>query len=281
MPMNKSKLIFALFLFSFSLLNAQSLKIYGDAKPGAVLIGHADKIKSVSLGKQKLLVDKNGYFVFGFDRDAKGKYILKIRYKNKKSETRKFVLEKTKYEIQRLRIAKSYVKPPKTELKRIKNESAEMKKARAKIEKIDSAFYAVGFTMPVDSPRITETFGGQRILNGVRKSPHNGTDFGADEGKPVYAISDGIVVIAGDNFYYNGNFVLLAHGQGLTSVYLHMSKLDVKTGDKILKGQKIGEIGSTGRSTGPHLHLGVQWYNKRIDPLSLLELNFDSANETE
>ena len=113
-------------------------------------------------------------------------------------------------------------------------------------------------------------------MNGVPENIHNGLDIAKKKGSPVYASSDGIVRIAGNNFYYNGTFVLIDHGQGLTTVYLHFSKLLVKTGDRVKKGEIIGEIGTTGRSTGPHLHWGVQWYNKRIDPESLLNLDLSS-----
>ena len=270
-----AKRIFLFFsLFSFTLIYSQTVKLYGDAIPGGLMIGSSTNIKSVTLDKKKLQVDSNGMFVFGFDRNAKGSHILKIFYKGKKSIIKKFKLPKRKYIVQKLRIDGKYVTPPKDELKKIKLESIEMKKARASVGLIDSAFYSSGFEYPVKNPRETSQFGSQRILNGVRKAPHNGIDFGEDEGTPVYAAADGIVAIAGNDFYYNGNFVLLDHGQGLTSVYLHFSKLDVVTGDHVKKGQKIGEVGTTGRSTSAHLHFGVQWYNKRIDPMSMLELKF-------
>ncbi len=270
------KKFFAILIINIAFISiqAQNLKLYGDAKPGGIVIGNADSIKTVFLDKKKLQVDESGYFIFGFDRNAKGTHVLKVRYTNKKSETKKFVLPKRKYEIQKLRVSGKYVNPPKDVLNRIEEEAKEMKLARKKVGIIDSAFYSSGFISPVDNPRITSVFGSQRILNGVRKKPHNGIDYGADEGTPVYSISDGKVILAGEDFYYNGNFVLLSHGQGLTSIYLHLSKLDVKNGDKVLKGQKIGEVGDTGRSTAAHLHLGVQWFNKQIDPLSAIEMKF-------
>jgi len=272
----KRTFIFFVFIFlSFSGLNAQSIKLFGEAKPGNVVIGKAEKVKNITLDKVKLPIDKSGNFIFGFDRDAKGIHKLKIRYKNGRTEIRKIVLQKREYEIQKLNIDDKYVKPPKNELKRIKKETAEMKSARKKIGKINTAYYSAGFVYPVENPELTSLFGSQRVLNGVRKKSHNGIDFNAEEGTSVSAISDGKVIIAGNDFYYNGNFILIAHGHGLTSVYLHLSKLDVKTGDEVLKGQKIGEVGSTGRSTGSHLHLGVQLNNKRIDPLSLLEMKLE------
>lgn len=273
--MKKTIIFFVIIFISLSTLNAQSIKLYGEAKPGNVIIGKAEKVKNITLDKIKLPIDKSGYFIFGFDRDAKGTHKLKIRYKNGRTEIRKMVLQKREYEIQKLNIDDKYVKPPKNELKKIKKETAKMKSARKNIGKIDTAFYSSGFVYPVENPELTGSFGNQRILNGVRKKPHNGIDFNAEEGTPVSAICDGKVIIAGTDFYYNGSFILLAHGQGLTSVYLHLSKIDVKTGDKVLKGQKIGEVGSTGRSTGSHLHLGVQLFNKRIDPMSLLEMKLE------
>ena len=111
-----------------------------------------------------------------------------------------------------------------------------MKKARAKMQNVKTAYYSGGVVFPVDSVEITGDFGVKRILNGKPKNEHNGIDFSGEEGDSVYAISDGIVRLAAENFYYNGTFVLLDHGQGLSSVYLHLSKLHVKSGKKVKKG---------------------------------------------
>lgn len=268
------KLLFAAYIFIFTLTAyPQQLKLSGELKPGSVVVGSAKNIKRVLLDKKKIQFDNSGKFIFGFDRDAKGTHILKVIYKNGKSETKKIKLPKRKYQIQRLRISKKYVHPPEEELERIERETEEMKSARAEIGKVDSALFSSGFVMPAEG-EITGIFGSQRILNNVPKNIHNGVDIAADEGDSVYAAADGIVRIAGEDFYYNGNFVLIDHGQGLTTIYLHMSKLDIKTGDYVTKGQKIGEVGSTGRSTSAHLHWGVQWYKKRIDPMSLFEIKF-------
>ena len=275
--MNKFKSVLIVFALSYSVINAQ-LKLYGTAKPADLMIGYAKNISSVSLDGDNLQFDKNGFFVFGFDRDAKGTHTLILNYTNNKKETKTFNLPNRKYIIQRLKMADKYVNPPEEEMERIEKEAAEMKKARATIGIIDSALFSSGFDYPVRNPRRTSEFGSQRILNGVPKSPHNGIDFGADRGTDILAAADGVVAIAGDNFYYNGNFVLLDHGQGLTSVYLHMSKCIVKTGDRVKKGQKLGEVGTTGRSTAPHLHFGVQWYGKRIDPMSMINLKFPDKN---
>lgn len=269
--------LFLIIFFVFVSTYAQEITFSGEAKPAGIIIAKGENITSARLNKQELLVDKDGTFIFGFDSDAKGKFILRIKQKNQKEKVFTYVLEEKEYEKQSLSIPKKFVNPPKRFLKQINRETAKMKNARAKMTGVKTAYYNEGFVLPVDSVRVTAEFGGQRILNGKKKKDHNGIDFGGDEGDSVYAISDGIVRIAGEKFYYNGNFVLLDHGQGLSSVYLHLSKLHVKNNQLVKKGELIGEIGSTGRSTGPHLHLGIQWFKKRIDPANVLNLNLEQS----
>ncbi|MCX6169853.1 MAG: M23 family metallopeptidase [Ignavibacteriales bacterium] len=266
-------------LFFSTTLTAQEINFYGEAQQGGIIVGVGKDITSAQLNGVNLQIDKSGAFVFGFDRDAKGLFKVKIRFKNTKVKTLEYTLEPRKYEEQSLTIAKKYVTPPKRELKKIQRESKLMKAARAKVGKVKNALFMSGFAYPVDSVDIRSVFGSQRILNGKKANIHNGLDFSAEVGDSIRAISDGVVRIAGDNFYYNGNFILLDHGQGLTSVYLHMSKLLAKNSQKIKKGEVIGLAGSTGRATGPHLHLGVQWYKKRIDPMSLFNLVLPSQKK--
>ncbi len=270
------KKFFISIILLFTTITAQEIQFYGEAKQGGIIIGIGKNIKSAQLNGANLQIDKSGVFVFGFDRDAKGISKLKVRFKNKKVETFEYTLEPREYEEQRLTIANKYVTPPRRELKKIKREAQLMKAARAKVGKLKTALFISGFAYPVDSVDIRSVFGSQRILNGKKANIHNGLDFAAEVGDSIRAISDGIVRIAGDNFYYNGNFILLDHGQGLTSVYLHMSKLLAKNNQKVRKGEVIGLAGSTGRATGPHLHLGVQWYKKRIDPMSLFTITLPS-----
>lgn len=271
--------LFLVTLFVCVSTYAQEITFSGEAKSAGIIIAKGKNITSAILNKQKLLVDSSGIFVFGFDSDAKGKFILRVKQKNQKEKVFTYVLEEKEYEKQALSIPKKFVNPPKRFLKQINRETAKMKNARAKIAGVKTAYYNEGFVLPVDSVRITAEFGGQRILNGKKKKDHNGIDFGGDEGDSVYAISDGIVRLAGEKFYYNGNFILLDHGQGLSSVYLHLSKLHVKNNQNVKKGELIGEIGSTGRSTGPHLHLGIQWFKKRIDPANVLNLNLEQLSD--
>ena len=272
MKILNNKLILFLFLFSsFSL--SQELKIYGTLQPGNLLIGVTKNAKTILLDDKPLDFDTSGVFIFGFDRDAIGYHKLKVIFKNDEYITKNFKLLKRVYKIQRInKIKTKYITPPKSELKQIKAESNLMKAARKEVGKLKTPFFVNGFSRPVVGGNFTGVYGSQRILNGVPKSPHNGVDIDVPKDTPVKATTGGKVIIAGDNFYYNGNFVLIDHGFGLTTVYLHFNKLNVKTGDYVKKGDVIGFVGMAGRATGPHLHWGVKWYNKRIDPISLLNL---------
>lgn len=269
-------LLIASYLVFSSLLYCSGLELIGNIRPGEMIIGKAENILRVTLDNKRIQVDEGeGLFVFGFDRDDTTSHYLTVKFNDGSIIAKKLIPAKRKYNIQRInRMKKKYVTPPQEDLARIKEERNIKAEARSKIGRIDDALYVKGFMRPVKRNRITGIFGSQRILNGIPKNAHNGVDYGVPKGTPVFAMTDGVVRQVADNFYFSGNFVLLDHGQGLNSVYLHLSKTSVKDGDFVKKGQKIGEVGSTGRSTGPHLHWGVQWFNKRVDPLSLLKMKF-------
>lgn len=254
---------------------AQQEKFIGEAKPGTIIFAKADSIKKILFNDKPILFNKDGNFIFGFDKEDEGEFELKIIKKNKKEVTYKYNLTKIEYDKQELSLSKKMVNPPKKFLSKIKKESAQLKNARKKLLHNTKDFYLSGFSFPVKNVRITSQFGLNRILNGQQKNFHNGIDFGGSEGDSIFAIADGIVQFVGKNFYYNGNFILVDHGQGLNSIYLHLSKILVKNNQTVKKGELIGLMGSTGRATGPHLHLGVQWFNKRIDPMTVLNLNFE------
>ncbi len=270
------KFFVILFLISSGVVSSQELEFFGEAKPGSIVIMKGEEVKYAILNGDTLQVDPRGYFVFGFDRDQTGDYLLKVKLGSGKVIFKRFKISKRKYKIQRINnLKKKYVTPPKKELDRIARERKIIKEKRKAIGLIDSALYASGFIRPVKGGVLTSRFGSQRILNGKPKNAHNGLDIAAPRGTPVYAMADGVVRFVADNFYYSGNFIIIDHGQGLNSSYLHLSKTLVKEGDFVKKGEKIGEIGTTGRSTGPHLHWSVQWYNKRVDPAVLLKIKFN------
>ena len=135
---------------------------------------------------------------------------------------------------------------------------------------MDETFFKNQFIQPT-SGVISGVFGSQRILNGKAKSPHRGLDIAADEGTPIYACNDGIVIHAENDLYYTGGTIILDHGHGVKSIYAHMSEVKVNVNDKVTKDDVIGSVGSTGRSTGPHLHWGVMVFNEYVDPALLIK----------
>ncbi|MCB9209518.1 MAG: M23 family metallopeptidase [Ignavibacteriales bacterium] len=265
--------IFLLALLFSNLMFSQSVNFKGKFAQGNLIFGKADNVKEIMLDSLNIDFDKKGNFVFGFDRDDTSTHLLQIKLENK-TIVRKIKPETTEYNIQRInRMEQKYVTPPKTELDRIAKEREISKKAREKIGDEKTSLFTSGFVKPINHGRISGVFGSQRILNGVPKNAHNGLDIAVPRGTPVKAMTDGVVRLSADNFYYSGNYILLDHGHGLNSFYLHLSKSLVKEGQKVKKGEIIGEVGTTGRSTGPHLHWGVQWFNKRVDPNSVFIFN--------
>ena len=131
------------------------------------------------------------------------------------------------------------------------------------------------FAAPADAA-ISDVFGSQRIFNGKTSSPHLGLDFRVPSGTPVTAMNDGTVLLARP-LYFEGNFVVIDHGQGLLTLYLHLSEFKVKEGDQVKRGQVLGLSGGTGRATGPHLHVAVRWQGTYLDPARLLQLRLPSA----
>jgi len=263
------KIIILLFLFSFCNSFSQAIELSGDIIPGGLLFGKAENIKSIRLDNKSIIFDVKGNFVLGFDRDDSLNHFLIVELESK-TILKKLILAPRKYKIQKInRMNQKYVSPPKEFEDRIKKERKLTQEAKDQIGNIDNALYTDGFVKPINGGRISSVFGSQRILNGVPKNPHNGIDIAVPKGTAVKAMADGKVLFSADNFYYAGNYILIDHGLGLNSMYLHLNESFVEIGQVVKKGEIIGKVGTTGRSTGPHLHWTVQWYNKRIDPNSI------------
>ncbi|MCF6270471.1 MAG: M23 family metallopeptidase [Melioribacteraceae bacterium] len=265
----------AILLFTYSIFS-QELKFYGSFEQGNLIIAEGNEIKWAWIDDVELKVDNEKVFTFGFDAKESGNRILKVKHEYGKVSLKKIELPTRKYKVQRINNKKQQFSATPDSLKvRIKKEREISNKAKSEIGKIDTAFYKSGFIRPIKGGRISSVFGSQRILNGVPKNMHNGLDIAVPRGTPVYATADGIVRLAADDFYYAGNYILLDHGQGLSSFYLHLSESLVHKGERIKKGEIIGRVGTTGRSTGPHLHWGMQWYTKRVDPARILKMKFN------
>ena len=132
-------------------------------------------------------------------------------------------------------------------------------------------FFKEKFIFPVDDAIITGVYGSQRILNGIPKWPHYGLDFAQKKGTPVKAMNNSIVTLSENNLYYTGGTIIFDHGHGVSTLYMHMDKIFVKVGDHVKKGDVVGTIGETGRATGPHLDIRLNWFDERLDPMSILK----------
>lgn len=249
-------------------LSAQAIELKGHLTQGGMITGQLEGIKSVSFNGKKLDITPDGQFVFGFGRDAKSEHTLTWIDKNDKRHTKSFLITSRDYDIDRITgVAKKYVSPPKEVLQRIRDDSAKVGAARAKSSKLEF------FDMPVYRPakgRISGVYGSQRYFNGEPRRPHFGLDIANKTGTPIWAPLSGKVVLAEGDLYYSGGTLILDHGYGITSTYIHMSKLHVKVGDMVSTGDVIGDIGATGRVTGPHLDWRFNWFGERLDPELLM-----------
>ncbi len=200
-------------------------------------------------------------------RQKPGVYKLILKYPHT-TETVSVKVIKGDYKKEYLKVAKSKVSPPKKLLKRIRNEYKEAMKIYSTYT--DKKYWKHYFSLPLNS-KITSSFGNARLFNGKLKSFHSGIDFRANTGTPIGAVNDGIVVLA-KNRYFAGNSVVISHGRGIYSCYYHLSKINVKKGQRVKKGDILGLSGQTGRVTGPHLHF-TTWANGVIvNPKVLISL---------
>jgi murein DD-endopeptidase MepM/ murein hydrolase activator NlpD len=172
------------------------------------------------------------------------------------------------YKTEVLRVPQKYVKPSPEAMVRI--EADRKLKKEAFSHEIPAAEWSGSFDVPVDT-KPSEGFGTRRTFNGQLASIHRGMDYHAPPGTPIMAANSGVVVLARE-LYYEGNCVIINHGQQFMTMYLHLSRMDVKEGDKVVKGQEVGLSGATGRATGPHLHVAVRWQNAYLDPAQLWAL---------
>lgn len=242
-------------------LNCKGVKVQG----GAVLCKTLP-FTSVEIEGISTISNKFGIVVIGFDRDAPATETIKATSQNGKELNLTFNIAPREYAISRIDgLPPSQVSTfTDAQLVRIRASSARKKVGFASREQ--TLWFEDGFDYPLREFTKTSPFGAQRILNGEAKKPHYGVDIAAPVGTPIYAPADGVVSMADDDLYFEGAMVLIDHGQGLISMYLHMSAIDVKPGQEVKRGEKIGEVGSKGRSTGPHLCWRLKWRNRHLDP---------------
>lgn len=234
---------------------------------GALVIGHAEANASVQFDGRALHVGEDGTFVFGVGRDAPAKAQISVEYADHSKRSASLGVIKREYHIERVDGLPQHTVTPDPELSaRIEREQAAIAEARKRDDERED--FLGGFELPIHG-RISGVYGSQRIDNGTPKSAHMGLDVAAIEGTPIHAPAPGIVIFAATDLVLTGGTVLIDHGFGLSSSFLHMSKLDVKAGDRIERGQVIGKVGKTGRASGPHMHWGFNWFEQRLDPALL------------
>ncbi len=267
--MNIKNLVF--FIAIFITTKAFGVEFQGKFIQGHFIIGKTESKTKIWIDKQKIRVTDDGYFAFGIGRDRKYDVIITLKKDGKKQQIVKKI-QKRKYKIQKIDgLPEKKVTPPKEVYERIKRENKIIAKARA----VDSSltFFKNKFIHPLDSAIVTGVYGSQRILNGKPKWPHYGIDFAAKEGTKIKAMLDGTATMVEPDLFYTGGTLIFDHGHGISTLYMHMQKIFVKKGQKVKQGDIIGTVGSTGRSTGAHLDVRLNWFGTRLDPATVLKLN--------
>ncbi len=236
-----------------------------DAPPeqGRLVRGQTVPGTAMRLDGVPLPVSPSGQFVFGIGRDAKGSLTL-----TENGVATVLPIMPRTWDIQRIDgLPPAQVTPDPDGLKRIQAEAALIRAARAQVSALTG--FAQAFQWPADG-RISGVYGSQRILNGEPRAPHLGLDIAAPTGTPIRAPAAGRVVLAEPDLFFTGRTVMIDHGQGVGSIFAHLSASSVTVGQMLTAGQEIGAIGATGRVTGPHLHWGVYWGSVTVDPRPLL-----------
>ena len=237
---------------------------------GAMVVGHTNA-DTLSIGGRDVVVQPNGRFVFGLGRDAAPQMsvILSSTVSGEQSlyTAFEFPVQQRHYDIQKIEgVESKYVSPPDDVLARINLEAQQVKAVR----RTNSALwhYAKPFSWPALGP-VSGVYGSQRVFNGVPKRPHYGLDIAGPKGTPVNAPAAGTVLLVAD-MYYSGGTLIIDHGHGISSTFIHLNAIHVKEGDQVEQGERIADIGASGRVTGPHLDWRLNWFETRLDPQLLL-----------
>jgi murein DD-endopeptidase MepM/ murein hydrolase activator NlpD len=236
--------------------------------PGSVLRWPGEGLTRCGIAGVEAWDPLDGDCWYGFDLEkAPGTVVRVFRQRGAAREEAEVQLGAYPYETQHIRLKDDrHVNLSPADLARSKRESAE-------VGKLFALRGPARFRLPLAAPLAqlpqSGRFGDRRVFNGQPRSPHSGADYRAATGTPVLAVADGRVVLAADHFF-SGKSVFVDHGDGLLSMYFHLSKLDVASGQEIRRGERLGAVGATGRATGPHLHFGLRWKGARVDPDLLL-----------
>ena len=262
------KIIKFLLLIFFISFKSYAVEFNGKFIQGHYIIGKTDPSSTVTIDKKKIKVSKDGYFAFGLDRERKYDVVIQIEKNGNINKIIKKV-QKRKYNIQRIDgLEEKKVTPPEEVYARIKKENKLISIAREINSDLD--FFKDKFILPLENAIITGVYGSQRILNGKPRWPHYGIDFAGNLGTPIKAMADGIVTLAENDLYFTGATLIFDHGHGISTLYMHLDEIFVEKDDIVKQGDIIGTVGSSGRSTGPHLDVRLNWFDVKLDPGSVL-----------
>ncbi len=257
-------------MFTVSFYSTAEIKLTGEIKQGGLMVGKTSPSATVYLDDIPLKVSRDGDYTFGFSWMDEEKHILKIVSASGAVEERVLTPTKQNYKVQKVNgISKKIMNPDPKAVARAKKDSKQVKAAR----KADSELvhFAYGFIPPIKGI-ITGVYGSHRVYNGIPKSPHFGLDYAGKKGDPVKAPADGVVTLNVPDMFYSGGTIIIDHGHGINSTFLHLSDSYVKVGDAVKQGDVVAAVGSTGRSTGPHLDWRVNWFDVRLDPALALKI---------
>jgi murein DD-endopeptidase MepM/ murein hydrolase activator NlpD len=247
---------------------AQALELNGEPVQGGLIFGVTEPGNQIFLDDTEVMVSGEGEFLIGFGRDESGERLLRVKGEPGVEELVTLIVVSREYNIEKVDgLPTRTVTPDPAAAKRIAEEAAMVSSARSRRD--SRTDYAPGFAWPAQG-RVSGVYGSQRILNGEPRRPHFGLDIAAPTGSPVYAPAAGIVTLNHPDMYFSGGTLILDHGQGLSSTFLHLSKILVEAGTTVRQGDLIAEIGSTGRASGPHLDWRMNWLNRRVDPQLLM-----------
>ena len=246
---------------------ARDTALPASVQQGELVTATAQPGSEVRVAERLVRVGKDGRYVFGVERDAPAQLEVSIRGPDGKTRRHTLAVTQRKYKIEKVDGLPQHTVTPDPELaRRIAEQQARVAQARERDDERND--YLAGFLRPAQG-RISGVYGSQRIDNGVPKAPHYGLDIAVPTGTPVKAPAAGIVSFAAGDLILTGGTVLIDHGHGLSSSFLHLSRIDVKVGDVVKPGQVFAAAGATGRASGPHVHWGFNWFDVRLDPALL------------
>ena len=246
--------------------SAKELVLDGQLTQGSLIRATVPSGAKVWFNDQPLAVSEQGHFVFGIGRDAALKHQLTVEHQGKRQQI-PLTFSGRQYDIQRISgVEQKYVEPPKDVTARIARDNRRVREVR---QTFSAKTLFLGTPLKPAAGRISGVYGSQRIFNGQPRNPHFGLDIAAPVGAPVVAPWDGKVLLAED-LYFSGLTLIVDHGMGVTSTFMHLHRFNVAVGDTVTAGMQIAEVGATGRVTGPHLDWRINWFQERLDPQLLL-----------